>query len=263
VDLESVLRRISTVAREISGADATSLYIYDERSDSFTRAYAVGVTGDWSPSHLRSTGMTRRVAKEGTPVLVVDARTHPEVNPHTVEAGIGSLIAVPLISQGQPVGVMYVGSYKTGQFDEDDVQIVSALANQAAVAISNAHLFSEIAESRDQLQAILDSADDGLLIFEPDSRIVMLNPSLETMWNIPRGWLSDRLLIERLDQPELALAEKLGYHRNELRDLLAQLQWQQACLRAARTFAAALRGTHLPAGVGRRAIAHRLDDGPA
>jgi GAF domain-containing protein len=224
VDLESVLRRICTVAREISGADAASLYVYDERTDSFTRAYAVGVTGDWSPAHLRSTGMTRRVVKEGAPVLVMDTHTHPEVNPHTIEAGIGSLIAVPLISQGQPVGVMYVGSYRVRQFGEDDVQIVSALANQAAVAISNAHLFAEIAESRDQLQAILDSADDGLLIFEPDSRIVLINPCLETMWNIPHGWLNDRLLIEQLDQPELALAEKLGYTDNELRALLEQLR---------------------------------------
>jgi GAF domain-containing protein len=224
VDLEAVLRRISTVAREISGADAASLYIYDERTDSFTRAYAVGVTGDWSPSHLRSTGMTRRVVKEGVPVLVLDTHTHPEVNPHTVAAGIGSLIAVPLISQGQPVGVMYVGSYKTRQFDEDAVQIVSALANQAAMAISNAHLFSEIAESRDQLQAILDSADDGLLIFEPDSRIVMINPCLESMWDIPHGWLNERLLDELIDQPDLALAEKLGYHSDDLRSLLEQLR---------------------------------------
>jgi NtrC-family two-component system sensor histidine kinase KinB len=224
VDLETLLRRISTVAREISGADAASLYVYDERSDSFTRAYAVGVTGDWSPSHLRSTGMTRRVIKEGTPVLVLDATTHPEVNPHTIEAGIRSLIAVPLISQGQPVGVMYVGSFKTRQFTEDDVQLISALANQAAVAISNAHLFGEIAEGRDQLQAILDSADDGLLIFEPDSRIVMSNPSLEKMWNIPHGWLSDRVLSELLDQPDLALAEKLGYSADDLRSLLEQLR---------------------------------------
>ena len=74
------------------------------------------------------------------------------------------------------------------------------LANQAAVAISNAHLFSEIAESRDQLQAILDSADDGLLIFDPSSRIVMVNPCLETMWNMPHGWLNDRRLIELLDE---------------------------------------------------------------
>ena len=94
---------------------------------------------------------------------------------------------------------------------EGDVQIVSALANQAAVAISNARLFGEIAESRDQLQAILDSADDGLLIFEPDSRIVMVNPCLETMWNMPHGWLNDRRLIDLLDQPDMALAEKLGY----------------------------------------------------
>ena len=223
VDLEAVLRRICTVARETSRADAASLYVYNESSDSFTRAYAIGVTGDWSPTHLRSTGMTRRVIKAGRPVLVTDTHTHPEVNPHTIEAGIGSLIAVPLISQGQPMGVMYVGSFKTQQFNESDVQIVSALANQAAVAISNAHLFSEIAESRDQLRAILDSADDGLLIFEPSSRIVMVNPCLETMWDVPHGWLNDRKLIELLDQPEAAIAEKLGYSPEALRSLLQHL----------------------------------------
>ncbi len=222
VELEEVLRRVSTMAREISGADAASLYIYDERSDTFTRAYAAGVAGDWSPSHLRSTGMTRRVVKDGTPVLVEDTRSHPEVNPHTVEAGIGSLIAVPLISQGRPVGVMYVGSYQTRQFDAGDVQSVSALANQAAVAISNARLFTEIAESRDQLQAILDSSDDGLLIFAPDSRIVMINPCLETMWNLPHGWLNDRHLLELLDQPEVTLAEQMGYSAGDLRHLLTQ-----------------------------------------
>ncbi|HSD85213.1 MAG TPA: GAF domain-containing protein, partial [Anaerolineae bacterium] len=223
VELEEVLRRISTIVREISGADAASLYLYDESSDSFTRAYASGVTGDWSPSHLRSTGMTRRVIKEGRSVLVVDTHTHPEVNPHTLEAGIGSLIAVPLISQGRPVGVMYVGSFKTQQFDESDVQIISALANQAAAAISNARLFSEIAESRDQLQAILDSSNDGMLIFEPSSRIVMVNPRLEVMWNVPHGWLNDRLLSELLDQPEAALAEKLGYTPEALRTVLQRL----------------------------------------
>ncbi len=224
VDLGEVLRRISTVAREISRADAASLYVYDEHTDSFTRAYAIGVTGDWSPSHLRSTGMTRRVIKEGKPVLVTEARTNPEVNPHTIEAGIGSLIAVPLISQGRPVGVMYVGSFKTHQFDEGDVQIVSALANQAAVAISNARLFAEIAENRDQLQAILDSSDDGLLIFDPDSRIVMINPCLETMWNIPHGWMNDRKLSELINQPEPAIPEKLGYTLADLRQLLEHLR---------------------------------------
>jgi PAS domain-containing protein len=237
VDLGEVLRRISTVARELSRADAASLYVYDEQTDSFTRAYAIGVTGDWSPSHLRSAGMTRRVLKEGKPVLVTEARTNPEVNPHTVEAGIGSLIAVPLISQGQPVGVMYVGSFQAQQFDEGDVQLVSALANQAAVAISNARLFAEIAEKRDQLQAILDSSDDGLLIFDPDSHIVMINPSLETMWNIPHGWLSDRRLIDLIDQPEAAIAEKLGCTPADLLHLLERLSTSRELIWDKRVYA--------------------------
>lgn len=228
VELEEILRRTGMVAREISRADAVTLYVYDKRTDSFTRAYALGVTGDWSPAHLRSTGMTRRVIKEGVPVLVTEARGHPEVNPHTLEAGIGSLIAVPLISQGQPVGVMYVGSFREHQFDEGDVQFVSSLANQTAVAISNARLFSEIAEGRDQLQAILDSTDDGLLIFEPAGRIVMVNPRLEAMWELPHGWLNERQLPDLMDLPEVAIAEKLGYTSDALRRLLGQISTEQA-----------------------------------
>ncbi len=223
VELEEVLRRVSTVAREISRADAVTLYVYDKRTDSFTRAYVLGVPGDWSPAHLRSTGMTRRVIKEGVSILVTETRGHPEVNPHTIESGIRSLIAVPLISQGQTVGVMYVGSFIVHRFDQDEVQFVSSLANQAAVAIFNARLFSEIAESRDQLQAILDSADDGLLIFDPTGRIVLVNPRLEAMWDVPHGWLNERQLPDLLHQPEVSIAEKLGYTTEMLQRLLDQV----------------------------------------
>jgi len=61
------------------------------------------------------------------------------------------------------------------------------------------------------------------LIFEPSSRIVMVNPRLEMMWNVPHGWLNDRLLIELLDQPEAAIAEKLGYTPEALRTVLQRL----------------------------------------
>jgi PAS domain S-box-containing protein len=141
VELDEVLRHVSRVAREISEADAVSLYIYDEATDSFTQAHALGVTGNWSPTHIRRAGMTRRVIHEVTPILVNDTLDNPEVNPHTVEAGLRSLIATPLISQGKPVGVIYVGSFSPHRFDADDVQWVSALANQAAVAIANARLY--------------------------------------------------------------------------------------------------------------------------
>jgi GAF domain-containing protein len=228
VEIEEVLRRTSAVALEVSRADAVTVYVYDERADTFTRAHALGVTGDWSPAHLRRAGMTWRVVKEGKPVLVNETIGHPEVNPHTIEAGIRSLIAVPLVSQGRPIGVMYVGSFQPHRFDEGDAQLVTALANQAAVAIANARLFSEIAENRDQLQAILDSASDGLLIFDLASRIVLVNPCLEVMWDVPHGWLNDRRLLDLLDEPDLNLAEKMGYPKSDLRRSLELLRSGQS-----------------------------------
>jgi GAF domain-containing protein len=170
VELDEVLRYVSQVAREISEADAVSLHIYDEATDSFTQAHALGVTGDWSPTHVRRAGMTRRVIHEGTPILVDDTLDNPEVNPHTIEAGLRSLIATPLVSQGKPVGVIYVGSFSPHRFDADDVQWVSALANQAAVAIANARLYEaerarhaeaerrrQVAEGLREILAVLNS----------------------------------------------------------------------------------------------------------
>jgi len=61
------------------------------------------------------------------------------------------------------------------------------------------------------------------LIFEPGGRIVTVNPRLEAMWDVPHGWLDERLLSDLLDQPEVALAEKLGYTPEGLLRLLGQI----------------------------------------
>ena len=53
VELDEVLRRISTVARDIGRADAVTLYLYDKNTDSFTRAYASGDPLSSSRSAIR------------------------------------------------------------------------------------------------------------------------------------------------------------------------------------------------------------------
>ena len=228
VELEEVLRRITTVAREITEADAATLYLYDEAREAFTHAYALGVSGEWGVTTLRAGGMTQRVVKERRGVRVNEAREHPEVNPHTIEAGFRSLMATPLIGQGRSVGVLYVGSYKPHDFDDDDAQVVSALMNQAAVAVINARLFADTAQSRDQLQAALDSARDGIMMFDLATRILMVNPQLETMWSLPRQQLVGHLFSDLLEQPELRISEKMGCAASTLRSLLEAVRAGQA-----------------------------------
>jgi PAS domain S-box-containing protein len=212
VDLTDVLHRISLVAREITSADIVTLYLYNPATKQFSYGSALGDSTEWlGVNQIRPGGMTYRAIEEGQPILIGDTSLTSDINPSLSRAGIRSLICIPLISKGKPLGVLYVNSFSPGKFDSDDLQVTSALANQAAVAIENARLFTDIAEGRDKLQAILNSTHDGILMFDIATRIVTINPRLEEMWDLSRVGLEGHALIDLLEQPEFQIAAKLGF----------------------------------------------------
>ncbi len=225
VELEEVLHRISLVAREITGADVVTSYLYDAARDQFFHGSALGGTREWADTKaIRRNGMTYRAIQQGQPILVGDTLEEPGTNPGLIQSGVRSLICVPLISKGNPLGVLFVNSFSPYKFDSDDVQIASALANQAASAIENARLFADIADGRDKLQAILNSTHDGILMFDAAARIVTVNPRLEEIWDLSRAGLEGRSLLELLDRSEFQIAAKLGFTAETLHYQLLRVQ---------------------------------------
>ncbi len=224
VDLHEVLRHISLTARTITDADSVTVYLYDATQDTFERAYHLGASSAWSSTpQIRRTGLTRRVIDRALPVLIDDTDSESDLNPALRAAGVRSLIAAPLISRARPMGVLYVNSFIPHHFDDDGQQVITALANQAAIAIDNARLFAAIAHGRDQLQAILNSSHDGLLMFDTASRVLLVNPELEHMWGLPGADLEGRSLQDLLDRPDIGLAARLGLSPTAVWATLQQL----------------------------------------
>jgi PAS domain S-box-containing protein len=223
IELEEALGRIALIAREITGSEAVTVYLYDERADRVT--LGVHLAGAGRPIEawpVRPQGMTRRVITTRQPVLINDTLQEPDVNPRVLEAGLRSVIAMPIVRTGQVLGVLYVNSRTPGAYTADSLQLVQLLANEAAVAIENAQLFGQIADARDRLAAILNSSRDGVLMFDVSGRVIIANPMLERMWGIRRAELEGRSLLRLLDTAECDLPERLGYALDELRSLLAQ-----------------------------------------
>jgi signal transduction histidine kinase len=66
-----------------------------------------------------------------------------------------SLVAVPMIAKGQRIGVLEVLNKKSGKrFDENDHNILYALAGQAAIAVVNARLYQEVRDEKDKIIAL-------------------------------------------------------------------------------------------------------------
>src|SRR5690606_20173889 len=91
-----------------------------------------------------------------------------------------------------------------GPFVELDAQRLLRMAAFIAVAIENAHLFQQVADGRDRLEAILNSTADGILMADPHGVVLSANPMAERICELDEAQIIGR----RLDDLLAALRER-------------------------------------------------------
>ena len=89
--------------------------------------------------------------------------------------GARSHLSVPLLNQTFVMGVLSLESEVEHAFSDMDVAFVSQLANQAVAALQNASLFSDISSMRDRLSAVLNSVQEGIVLFDRNWRVILTN----------------------------------------------------------------------------------------
>ena len=92
-------------------------------------------------------GMTARVIHTRKPVFIRDYRRertgYPQQTAWLRREAPASLLLVPMLHRDEVVGVISVRSYRPYAYDEEDVQLLSTIASQAAIAIQNARLYTQ------------------------------------------------------------------------------------------------------------------------
>src|SRR5262249_20233069 len=96
---------------------------------------------------------TGRVLLEGKPIHIIDVLADPEYSWIEVQKRVGfrTVLAVPLLREGTPVGVLNVNRTVVRPFTDKQIELVSTFADQAAIAIENVRLFDEIQDKSRQL----------------------------------------------------------------------------------------------------------------
>jgi len=96
-------------------------------------------------SEPRKSGLTYAVARGGEAIIVEDMKAHP-IYRNTPSDWNGSIVGMPLKMGQQVLGVMNVSRTRTGAFSSSELRLLGLLADQAAVAISNASLHQIISQ---------------------------------------------------------------------------------------------------------------------
>ncbi len=259
---QELLERVLEWAREILHAESASVLLFDKKRERLDFAAAQGPIADQlKPFSLApGIGIAGWVAQNGQAVYTNDARNDARFQ-SDFDGATGfvtrAIVCVPLRARDEILGVIEVVNRLNDEpFTSDDVEILSAVANQSAIALENARLYEllnlRVAVSEESLentnlrletekhllQTVLQAMTNGIVVIDKSNHVQLINraasrvlPELDDAIGQPLG----RVLPEFPD----------GFTRREgdrRRGLSAQLK--RGDVDAPRTIEA--RSSHLP-----------------
>jgi len=122
----------------------------------------------------------------------------PEINrllkKLTFAASMGLLTGVGLALKARKkvVGVIFIFRSYPEIFSKNDRQLLNSFADQAAIAVQNAQLYRQIKYEKQRMDALLDSAADGLLILTPDNMIERCNQAFSRHYGLPESEIQNK-----------------------------------------------------------------------
>jgi len=157
-DLQAVLDTLTVSAARHCEAQMAAI-VRQKDTGSYYFATSYGISAD-SNNYFKSVvikagrgTVVGRALQEGRTVQVPDVLADPEYTWSEAQerTGLRSVLAVPLLREGHPIGVLVLARSVTRPFTDKQVEVVTTFADQAVIAIENVRLFDEIQDKSRQL----------------------------------------------------------------------------------------------------------------
>jgi len=233
LEVDAVLQIVMDTIVRLMGAERGFLMLRDERGEMVTR-----IARNWEQESINknefaiSRTIIERVIHGGEPVVTTNAREDPRFGGQEsiIAFNLRSILCVPLIVKSELIGVIYTDNrIRSGIFSESDRDLLTAFANQAAVAIENARLFSSLKRTLEEVTELKNLMDDvfasivsGVITADVQDQITLCNraasrilgrtaaeivgmPLGEIMPTFAKDILPHLASVRRSDQPVVGL----------------------------------------------------------
>ena len=146
LELDSILPKVLQIAQELIGADGGLIALLDRDQGLVRYPYLQNLPQELT--HVTVTkgeGLSGQVITTGQPVVIENYSTYADAIPAFVEAGVASIVGVPIVSGDQTFGALDLVSLDNiKNFSERDVAILIGIGRQAGIAIENARLYENM-----------------------------------------------------------------------------------------------------------------------
>jgi GAF domain-containing protein len=216
-DLQPILQSVVDTAARLCRADTAVIFRLEKDIYRFATGYCL------DPRYMdieRATPITPgpgtvvgRAVMRREVVRIVDAMDDPlyEKKGDAEIAQVRSMIGVPLMREGEPIGVIALARQRVEPFAEREIELVSTFADQAAIAIENVRLFESVeARTRELAKSLEDlrTAQDRLVQTEKLASLGQLTAGIAHEIKNPLNFVNNfsAVSVELIDE----LREVLG-----------------------------------------------------
>jgi class 3 adenylate cyclase len=214
-DLQQVLQTVIDSATRLSHADEGNI-VREENGRFRMAAYTEGVPArfreiidqlDFKPERGTITG---RVLMERGPVQIEDIKADPEYAhlEAQVASGFRTVLAVPLLREAIPIGVLIVWRLDVRRFSAAEVGLMQTFADQAAIAIANVRLFETVERQRTELARFAPQVAGLLTSAEGEQLLAGHRREISAMFCDLRGFTA----FAETAEPEELLSVLRSYH---------------------------------------------------
>jgi serine phosphatase RsbU (regulator of sigma subunit) len=194
LDLNEVLDRVIDEVIEILHAERGFVMLFaPDGSQTFNVARGMDRKTIEQPQFQVSQSVVRKVVSEGQPILTSDAQSDSRFNMRQsiMLLGLRSILCVPLKVKDEVRGVVYADNrFEAGIFTPDDLDLLSAIASIAAIAIENARLY-QLAVEKGRMQRELQLAREMQSSFLPQEIPQLPGWEFEARWQPAREVAGD------------------------------------------------------------------------
>jgi PAS domain S-box-containing protein len=230
LDFRSILFIVVQRLAEVAKVDRVSIVLVREQE---SIGYVVAASDDEQlrdlPIELPKYPEIQQVLAKSDPLVVEDAATHPlmEIMRSSKKGPtFSSLCILPILYEGRPMGVLFLRSKRRGAFGTRELALCQTIASAMAIGLRNARVLQSL---RDQTQQVtvarfeaerrlrslqryadfFESSADGIVVLDPDGRLLFSNPKAREITGYGEHDLRGRAFRDVFAADQATLADSL------------------------------------------------------
>jgi signal transduction histidine kinase len=221
LSLEALLQKLVETAASLTDANYAALGVIDESGAALEQFVTTGIDDDTRATIgdlPRGRGILGVLIREARPLRL----THLDQDPRSVGFPPGhppmhSFLGVPVMLRGVAYGNLYLTEKRGGDFTDDDEELVSLLAAQAAVAIENARLYEsattwsrQVETLHETVRSVVDETDMVRLLALVSERVRELTRARVVLAALPSSDGSSLEIVAAASEDEQVAPSLLG-----------------------------------------------------